>query len=323
MHALTVAALRRSFGITLLLVTVLTSLASAQSSSRTTASVRPETIRGAGGWPIHFSYYPALETIGGQKQDVKNAPVLLLIHGSDGNRLLWDKTSAPSDAPDSPFAAVMQQRGFAVLAVDMRKHGESAPAGENKIVTQDYELMVADLMAIKEFLFTEHQAQRLNMRKLAILAMDSMVPVAVTFAELDWKQLPYDDHPIPAQCTPRGQDVKAIIMISPETGSGRVQAANSLRFLSNPDLRISFLTIVGKKDSAGARKAQTIFRATRGTSGDDRVQLAELDTNEKSAHLFGNRKIAVEIPIIKFLDDNVAKLSIPWQDRRSRLDRDN
>jgi pimeloyl-ACP methyl ester carboxylesterase len=289
-----------------------------------------ETVRAQDGLPIHFTYYPALDSVGGQKRDVRTAAVLILLHGQEMSRLFWDKTSAPPAAatakPGSaagPFAAVLQQQGFAVISVDMRKHGDSVREGENRVTTNDYELMIADLIVLKEFVFQQHQAQKLNMRKLAIVAMDAMVPIAATFAEWDWRQAPYDDHAILAQCTPRGQDVRAIVMISPETNSGRVQATNSLRFLASPEKRMAFEVVVGKKDTAAAKKASTLFKVVRGASTDDeRVKLAELDTNEKSAHLFGNPRIQAEVPIIKFLKANVADLSIDWQDRRSRLDRE-
>lgn len=279
-----------------------------------------QTVTGPGGWPIHFTYYPAIESVGGSKIDVSTAPVVILLHGTDGSRLFWDKTSAPPGG-GRPFAEVLQSQGFAVVAVDMRKHGDSAREGDTNVVATDYELMVGDLIAVKQFLYEEHQAKRLNMRKCGIVAMDDMVPVAATFAEYDWRQLPHDDAPLYADRTPRGQDIKALVLISPETNAGRVQATNSLRFLGNPEFRVAMLFVTGKKDTRGLKDTRTLHRVASNKGNESRVQLHELETNERSQHLFGNPRIGAELPVIKFLKDNVKDLDIPWQNRISRRER--
>lgn len=289
--------------------------------------VRTEVVRNRDGFPIQFSYYPASDKVNGQDRHPSSAPVIVLIHGAGGNRLFWDKTSAPPSAAGKPeqlaFAPMLQQLGYAVIAVDMRKHGDSVKTGENKVLAGDYNLMVGDLVALKDFIYLEHQAQRLNMRMLGIVAMDVMVPVVANFAEYDWKLAPYDDSPLLAECTPRGQDVKLMVFISPETTAGKVQSTAAMRFLAAPDKRIGFLVMAGKKDEMGAKKANTLYKLLRGNTGDERVQLKELPTNEKSGHLFGKPTvIGAEPALIAFLNANLGNLNIPWQDRRSRLDRD-
>src|SRR5690606_13818968 len=122
----------------------------------------------------------------------------------------------------------------------LRKHGESVREGQERLLVSDYELMVGDLAAIKQFLIDEHQKERLNVRKLAIVALDEMCAVAATYAELDWRQPPYDDHAILSERTPRGQDVRALVLVSPSSSAGRVQTTGPLKFLSNPEFRIAF-----------------------------------------------------------------------------------
>ncbi len=281
------------------------------------AVTQNQTVRGPDGWPIHFTYYPALETVENVRRDTATAGVLILLHGKGGSRLFWDKTSAPPMLP--PFAEMLQSKGFAVLAVDLRKHGDSAREGDETVTTNDYELMVGDLVALKQFIFNEHQAKRLNMRKLGIVAMDDHVPIAAAYAEYDWKLAPYDDHPLLANCTPRGQDVQALVMISPASNAGRIQATRSLRFLAAPEFGIAFQVVVGTKDR-DARKAKTIYNIVK--RGDDpKTELVESVTNERSARLFGNPRIAVEGPILRFLIRNVADRDIEWRDRRSRTER--
>ncbi len=299
-----------------LLVTVLPTESTAQEPE-----YRTETVRGPGNWPIRFTYYPALASGKFDSREVKNAPVLILLHGRGGRRDFWDKTSA-FPGTNKAFAPILQAQGYAVLALDVRKHGDSAPEGNNKILAQDYEAMVGDLIAIKEFLFAEHQKQALNMRKLGIIAMDDLCPVAATYAEYDWLQPPYDDHAIPAKRTPRGQDVKALVFISPSVNAGRVQLTKPLRYLSNPSLRIAFQVVSGKKDRNHS-KARSIYKFFSGKKANERrIEFVELNTNEKSKNLFGNPRIQVEVRIVKFLNDHLRNLDIPWQDRRSRRDRE-
>ena len=286
------------------------------------AQSRAESVDGVGGWPIRFTYFPALEKLPGNSNvDLKQAPVAILLHGKDGNRSFWDKRSAPPRG-GKPFAEVLQSQGFAVLSVDLRKHGESRQEGNSRLLATDYELMVGDLAAVKEFLLEEHQAERLNMAKLAVVALDDSAPVAATYAAYDWRLPPYDDHAIPAQRTPRGQDVKCLVLLSPETNAGKTQAANSLRFLANPSFGIAVFLGAGTKDSSGMKAARTLYKMVSNRLPEDKAKLETFDTNERSEHLFGKSSIRAELPILQFMIANTREIDVPWRDRRSRTERD-
>jgi pimeloyl-ACP methyl ester carboxylesterase len=286
------------------------------------AQSRPESAMGRDGWPLRFTYYPVPEKLAGNVAvDTKSAAVIMLLHGEEGDRTFWDKTSAAPGAGGKPFAEVLQSQGYAVLSIDLRKHGESTREGQEKVLPGDYEAMVYDLVAIKDFLFKEHQAQRLNMRKLGIVALDIAAPVAIQFAEYDWQQTPYDDHAVFAERTPRGQDVQALVLVSPTATAGRLQATKALRTLGNPTLGIAFMVVVGKKDTAGLKVATTLYKQVGLKANEDRTKLEEFDTNEKSQHLFGNPRVRSEVAILQFLKKNVQDRTTPWVDRRSRTDR--
>ena len=72
------------------------------------------------GWPIHVTYYPS--------RLKKNSAVVVLLHMRGGNRLVWTRKGG--------MAEMLQNQGFAVIAVDLRKHGQSklttVPAGTGK-----------------------------------------------------------------------------------------------------------------------------------------------------------------------------------------------
>ena len=101
------------------------------------------------------------------------------VRSSAGNQLIWEKT-----------AETLRAKGFAVVTVDLRKHGKSLPEGDvasTRLNRTDYQLMVAeDLELVKRFLMDEHHAHKLNIRKLGIVAMGMSAPVALTFAGNDW-----------------------------------------------------------------------------------------------------------------------------------------
>src|SRR5262245_21420707 len=70
---------------------------------------KPGQKRTDDGTTIHFTYYKS--NLG------KEAPVIILLHQKDGNRLLWQARGG--------FADALQKEGYAVITVDLREHGES------------------------------------------------------------------------------------------------------------------------------------------------------------------------------------------------------
>ena len=162
------------------LVAILASPVMAQQASK-----EDRTLAGArDSWPIHVTYYPS--------RLKENAAVVVLLHMQGGSRLIWTRKGG--------LAEGLQKQGFAVIAADLRKHGQSKPTsgvkaagkkkgGGSKLTRFDYQLMVtSDMEAIKKFIFSEHQKKRLNMRKLGVVAAGMSSPVAVAFAANDWSK---------------------------------------------------------------------------------------------------------------------------------------
>jgi pimeloyl-ACP methyl ester carboxylesterase len=251
-----------------------------------------------------------------------NAPVAILLHGKGGNRLPWQvgRGQVPS------FAAALQQNDFAVITLDLRHHGESVgtPAAgskknEVKLSPRDHQAMVEfDLEAVKKFLFEEHQKRKLNMNKLAIVGADFTAAVALAYAEFDWSKAPYDDAPVLAQRTPRGQDVKALVLISPETsvpGLVTNQAINRLRGMKMP-----VMVAVGKKDKLDRGSAKKLSEQLMPNKDEmpPHVFLQEYDTTARGTELL-NLGLGVEQHMYRFLDDYLKKQPGEWRDRKSPL----
>ena len=282
-------------------------------------TLRPEVVDAPDKFPIKFSYYPALAEK--NPDGLSKAGVVVLLHGDKGSRINWDKGSSPAGKPS--FPAVLQDQGYAVVTVDLRKHGQSVIEGrEDPLQNDDYLKMAAgDLKAVKDFLQIEHQAKNLNMGKMAIIAAGFSAPVATAFAQFDWEQKPHDDSPLPESRTPRGQDVKAIILLSPDPTAGRLKTTQSLAYLNRQNLAIQLL--VGKQDTLDKGATQNCYKACGADSKKSvgRVELVELEMKERGTDLFGKAPQLVETPVLKFLDTHLKKLNITWVDRRSRLDR--
>ncbi|SFI86575.1 alpha/beta hydrolase [Planctomicrobium piriforme] len=284
---------------------------------------RHEVLRAADGYPIHVTYYPFKESKENAGATAQNAPVVILLHGAGENRLLWDKSSGPRD--QDPFPILLQKRGYAVVSVDLRKHGESVVNnGDDPLHPNDYQAMVGgDLVAVKDFLFVEHQAQRLNVQKLGIVAVGLSAPIAASFAEYDWSREPYDDAPVAENRTPRGQDVKALILISPDGTAGRIKAATALKQLKAMTPNIALEVIVGAQDSADKRQAETVYQAyapsARAAKENTKTEYLTPDLKDRGMALL--RQGTVYAYAFKFLETNLKGLNIPWQDRRSLLER--
>lgn len=284
----------------------------AQAPAKKPATVQKSTVTTKDGAVLHLTYYPSAAG--------KNAPVVVLLHGKGGNRLVWQAGSGQYQG----FAQAMQANEFAVVNVDLRLHGENlsgeatAKSKNTNLTARDHQAMVAmDMEAVKKFIFEEHQKQQLNMNKLGIVGVDMSASVALLYADVDWSKEPYDDAVVPAQRTPRGQDVKALALVSPDTkvpGLVTNQAVAKLRTLQLP-----VLIVVGKKDNldkGNAKKLHDLLMPKEVAK--PHSFLVELDTNVHGTDML-NKGLGLEQTLFKFLDEHVKKGASEWRDRKSPL----
>lgn len=289
------------------------SIGNAQGKAVRPGEVQPVQLTAQDGHPIHLSYYKSTE---GQ-----DAPVVILLHMKGGNRLVWEQS----------FAKILQQQGYAVLAVDLRKHGQSkadggagtsSRSGSERLTAHDYKAMtLLDMHAIKDFLFEEHQKKNLNMRKTAIVAPEMSAPIAINFAMLDWQERPYDDAPTLASRTPRGQIVQALVLISPDANLPGVTAGKALNFLREPALGIAFLFAVGQQDPFDRNQTERLYKQVSGIKQNEaRTFFQPYPTKLRGTDLLG-KQLRIEEHMLVFLDKFLKKRNLPWEDRRPRYQR--
>jgi pimeloyl-ACP methyl ester carboxylesterase len=158
---------------------------------------------------LSATYYPGIYG--------RNTPVLILLHDVLGSR---------ADLLD--LAAYLQSTyGFAVIVPDLRGHGESRKTGARDIDPQklnraEFEAFMMDIEACKRYLITRNDMDELNIDLLTVVAVGKTCVPAVNWSLADWS--------FPQLAGLRqGQDVKALVLISPEQGFKGVRMTNALK----------------------------------------------------------------------------------------------
>ena len=242
------------------------------------------------------------------------APVVIMLHGKRGTRLQW-----------KAMASDLQQKDFAVITVDLRGHGESPLPKKGELRKTDYQAMVAlDLEAVKEFLLAEHSKKNLNMNKLGIVACEFSASVAILFTELDWEKIPFDDSPTEIDKTPRGQDVQALALISPDATTPGLSTNKAIAAIRN--LKRPIVIAVGDKNAHDLTAANKIFdqfiiKKDKDREKEEPPYLWKYEENFSGMDLV-TKNVNVRNHITAFLTKYVKEYKSDWKDRRSRLDRD-
>ncbi|MBT4867150.1 MAG: hypothetical protein HON53_18760 [Planctomycetaceae bacterium] len=262
---------------------------------------------------IHITYY--------QSDVGKEAPVVILLHAEGSNRQVW--------LGNMGFAQRLWDEGYAVIAVDLRKHGQSVVQGPAKITPADRQRMVAfDMEAVKAFIFEKHMDEQLNMNKTAIIAPEMSAAVAILYTIRDWKKPPHDD----GLRTPRGQDIRSLLLLSPESKTKGLNIGASItdigKLAANTLPAMSFSTVffygaADKKDKRGGTKR--MYSKAAGVKGVKKnVLLQAYPFKYRGVELIGrnNARTRCEEQMLGFLDGRLKKLTqTPWKDRRSAFNR--
>jgi pimeloyl-ACP methyl ester carboxylesterase len=162
---------------------------------------RPVTLKTKDGIKLKAYYFPSKKE--------KEAVTVLLVHEWEGQA-----------SPYIKLVLALRDAGCAVLVPDYRGHGGSreyvnarGEVDEFNLATmskRDIESIIAfDLEKSKAFLIEENNAGKLNLNALVVIGIREGAVMAAHWAQRDWKFPSLGN-------VKQGQDVKAMVFISPE-----------------------------------------------------------------------------------------------------------
>jgi pimeloyl-ACP methyl ester carboxylesterase len=270
------------------------------------------TLETKDGMSLHGTYFPSRKG--------KEAVPVILLHGYGG-----------SQQDMANLAKSLHAQGHAVVICDLRGHGASTklrlPNGDLRDIKfddlrpNDFKTMVNDVEALKSFLLQENNNGKLNIEMLTVVGAELGAVLALNWAVVDWSwpQLP---------AYKQGQDVKALVLISPKQSIQGLSVAGPLRL---PVIRehLSMMVVGGtqSRDFTDVRRLYNSLKRFHPTPPQDlRAEQQDLflvdpATNLEGAQLLDAEGLDIHGKIIGFINLRlVNKLDrYPWAERRSPL----
>ena len=253
----------------------------------------------------------------------KNSVPVILLHDWNGNRK--DLYSLAN--------YLHRSRGCSVIVPDLRGHGDSITIKNSeetikrdKFRKNDFLGFVEDIEACKRFLVSKNNQGELNIDLLVVGAGGKISPFAVEFALRDWTWEPLGG-------VKQGQDVKAIVMISPEKKfkNASMTPAFKLPLISGKNAEpLPIYLTWGSQNSLSSREGDSIYSTLYGTrekvskklSSEERWKKQTLfkityKSNFSGRNLVKEKGDLMSSDIGLFIEKKVAerKDDFRWQDR--------
>jgi len=279
---------------------------------------QPVKLQTKDGVGISITYYPS-------RLGKEAAPVVMLHDYKDTQGIfstLAQRLNSPGREEKHP--------SFAVVTVDLRGHGgsikQTAPNGvmreidAAKINRQDIVGMLADMEAVRSFLVGKNDAEELNLNKLSLVGIGMGATVAVNWAAQDWVAPPLT-------IGKQGQDVKALVLVSPRWTFRGVPMQRALKVQPLKE-HVAWMLIFGEQDTnTAADVRRKLYRQlerfhpepTSPTGPPRRLALVPLPSALDGSALLSQAGTQIEDQIIQFLTVHVAEQDYPWTQRRNRL----
>lgn len=279
-------------------------------------------LRTKDGWNIFYTFY-------GPKKGVrpgKSVVPIIMLHGWQGQGSEY-----------AELATILQSWGFASIVPDLRGHGRSLnvirrkPNGEEEdkvvkaddLMPQDLEGMVNDVEAMKRVLVDKNNKAELNIEMLTVVAAEVGTIVALNWSALDW------NWPI-MPAFKQGQDVKALVLLTPQQTFKRMNANTALTHQAI-SRRLSIMIAVGDQQNRDLSEAKRIHsrleRIRPPVPAEERLQKQDLFLIPAPTPLQGTKLLDRALPvggsIMKFLELRLLRKQedFPWTERRDPLGR--
>jgi pimeloyl-ACP methyl ester carboxylesterase len=276
------------------------------------------------GVQLRMTYFPSAKKAG--TEEAKQVAPVILLHDHKATRAVFasltQRLQATGDAKKGP--------AFAVVSVDLRGHGESTkqqlPNGEE--ATIDFAkpnkpgliaMAAFDMEAVRSFLIGKNDLGELNLNKLCIVGAGMGANVGVNWALHDWSAPPL-------AIGKQGQDVKALVLISPKwsyTGLS-FQAPMKSRALKE---RVAWLIAYGAQDPKAKADVNRIEKqlerfhpkpAQGANQPAGSLQIIPWPSKLQGGTLLTQAGQPLEAKLIEFLIEQVGKKTLPWSGRLNR-----
>lgn len=277
------------------------------------------------GVELSLTYYPSRQAkdpaLGKQV-----TPVVLLHDDKDTQGIFSSLVGRLQQTSRDP-----KQPTFAVVTVDLRGHGTSVRQTALNGQTRQLDaaklnrgdilaMSTQDMEAVRSFLVDKNDAGELNLNKLCLVGVGLGATVAVNWAARDWS-VP------PLLVGKQGQDVKALVLISPRWKFRGVPLQQALRVVPLKK-GAAWLLVYGGQDSDQKTDAQRIYRQLEKFHPEPQSAQApprSLVETPVESTLAGSRLMSqigepIEEDVVKFLTTQVAGQELPWSKRRNRLE---
>jgi pimeloyl-ACP methyl ester carboxylesterase len=266
---------------------------------------RPVSLKTKDGVELRAFYFPS--------EKGKEAITVLLVHEWQGQA-----------SPYAKLVYALREAGCAVLVPDYRGHGGSREYTDRRGMKQRFNLATMskrdieniiklDLEEAKQFLVQENNDGYLNLNALVVIGVREGCVMACHWAARDWR--------FPSVgSVKQGQDVKALVLISPEK---IVKGVTLDSALTDPNLlRLPFL-IIGGSGSPEASETERIHKRievvkkkmSRGDASG--LELKMIDTSLRGAALVKESSEVVPAAV-EFVTENVtiSETTNPWVERQ-------
>ncbi len=268
------------------------------------------------GVELHCRYYPSAAG--------ESAAPIILIHGwNEKGSQLSGLAKYLNSGPGGNFAVVVPDlRGHGGSTRQLVQSNASANAkpteralSADKFRRADFQAIVTfDLEAVKKFLIEEHNQRRVNIDMLSLVGTEMGALAAMYWAARDW------DWP-PIRGLRQGQDVKALVLVSP---SNSFKGASVQTPLKHNALRsnVAIQLIYGRTGSGASTTARRIASIVdKNRSEDIPFRDTAVNTTLQGMDLLTEDQLRVESQIARFLKLTILdrRDQFPWQPRGTNL----
>lgn len=303
---------------------VLWAAAFSQFARRATAA-ESSRLTSRDGVELSINYYPS--PVSRDPALGKQVTPVVLLHDEKDTQGMFSSLAARLEKA----GRVQNQPSFAVVTVDLRGHGAStrqtAPNGQTreldaaKLARNDILAMSAyDMEAVRKMLVTRNDVGELNLNKLCLVGVGMGATVAVNWAAQDWSAPPL-------LVGKQGQDVKALVLVSPRWKYRGIMLQQALR-LAALKKGAAWMIIYGEESSNQAADARRIVKqlerfhpeTTSNRAAPRGLAEVPIKSSLEGSGLMSQLGEPIEQSIVEFLTTQVADQELPWSKRRNRLD---